>query len=156
MQPDPQDKLAALIHDQLSRLPDRPAPTTLVPRVLARIEQRRRQWWRRPWSQWPPAARLISLPLMVATAGGVMIALFTLVQSGLLAAGLSDLASRAAPAGPLATVWGFFQTVTNALVLALGGLDRSWFTASATVVVVMYLTCVALGTACFRVAVTKR
>ena len=52
-------KLEELIHRELRQLPERPAPATLVHRVMLAVHARaRRPWWERSWVGWPLSALL--------------------------------------------------------------------------------------------------
>ena len=68
--PESEAVLAGWLHPRLRNLPAPAAPPTLLPAVLARIAaQRARPWWRRPWFDWPPAARLFSALLALGLLG---------------------------------------------------------------------------------------
>jgi hypothetical protein len=57
---------------RLQRLPDRPAPVTLMPRVLAAIQaQARLPWYRQPWSTWPHTAQGASLLVLSLLLGAL-------------------------------------------------------------------------------------
>src|SRR5215831_7655209 len=80
MHKDSQDKLAEMIHQELMKLPERPAPPTLIERVLTQIEQRKRCWWKQPWTNWPFLARVISLPAMLLCAASFVVGLWLLLH----------------------------------------------------------------------------
>src|SRR5688572_18233080 len=49
-----ENDLERFIHEQLRKLPDRPAPDDLVGNVLAAIaREKSRPWWRQPFTCWP-------------------------------------------------------------------------------------------------------
>jgi len=153
MSNDPQDKIAELIHRELMKLPERAAPSTLMSRVLYRIEQRKRCWWRQPWTSWPFLAKMISLPSIIfcvvaPVAGLSLLSEFPLVDWGARHAG--DVLRRLTPA------WDFGAALANAFLLSLASIDQLWILVSAAVAFLMYLTCLAVGTVCFRVALQKR
>ena len=51
--------LEKLIHQELQKLPELTAPATLIPGVLAAIQQRAAApWWRQAWWDWPAPAKL--------------------------------------------------------------------------------------------------
>lgn len=65
--------LERLIHEELRRLPLLRAPHTLLPRVLAAVEEwARRPWYRRAWFTWPQAGQIASLTALVAIVVGAM------------------------------------------------------------------------------------
>ena len=47
------DELRELVHRELAQLPAPRAPRTLLPRVLAAIQQQPRPWYGLPWIHWP-------------------------------------------------------------------------------------------------------
>jgi hypothetical protein len=152
MQKNSQDKLAEVIHRELMKLPERPAPETLVTRVLARIEQRKRHWWKQPWPNWPFLARVISLPAMLLCAASFVVGLWLLLRlnvSEWIMAQTSELVR------PLVPTWEFGLALMNTILLSLRSLEQHWVLLSAMVAFLMYLTCVAVGTACYRVALQK-
>src|SRR5258708_40229550 len=68
--------LEKVIHQEWQKLPKLTAPATLIPGVLAAIQQRAAApWWRRAWWDWPAPAKAIFALLALATAalatGGV-------------------------------------------------------------------------------------
>ncbi len=153
MRNDSQEKLAGIIHQELMKLPERPAPETLITRVLARIEERKRHWWKQPWPNWPFLARVISLPAMFLCAASVVASLWLLFRlnvGGWITAQAGELVRPFVPA------WEFSAAWLSMLLLSLRSLEPYWILLSATVAFLMYLTCVAVGTVCFRVALQKR
>jgi hypothetical protein len=153
MQKISQDKLAERIHQELMKLPERAAPETLVTQVLERIEQRQRQWWKQPWSRWPFFARMISLPIMLLSAAVSLVGVGFLFQ---LNAREWLLGQAGGLVRPMTLALEFSLVVANSLLLSLRALEYHWILLSAAVLFLMYLTCVAAGTVCFRVAVQKR
>ncbi len=73
MKPEYDPELEAIVDRELRNLQDLPAPPTLVPRVLARLQPQptTAAWWQQPWWRWPLPARLASCLLTV----GVLVAL---------------------------------------------------------------------------------
>jgi hypothetical protein len=61
MDPADLDRLERLVDDELRQLPVPRAPGTLLPRVLAAVEQRAQPpWYRRAWRTWPVGAQIAS------------------------------------------------------------------------------------------------
>src|SRR3989442_455111 len=61
-------QLEQLIHRELRKLPELPAPETLVHRVMLAVHAKERQsWWHRPWLTWPGPVQALSFALFVAT-----------------------------------------------------------------------------------------
>ncbi len=144
------DKLADLIHRELMKLPEQKAPERLIRDVLARIEQRRHRWWQREWLAWPLAARLLSGGGLCLLLGALIFGLTQLppwFASGALQEGTARLIDTVSDA--LAP----FTTLGRAALLILRPLAHPWILTSVAVLSLgMYLTCVAVGTACVRLA----
>ena len=149
-----QNELTDLIHRQLMKLPERTAPATLIPRVLRRIESRQRCWWLRPWGTWPFSAKVFSLPLMLACLVAFVQGLTALSRLSPEAWVVSEAETRLRP---LAPVWDLAGTLANALGIALQSFNQPivWL-AAVSIIVLMYLTCLAVGTMCVRVAYASR
>jgi hypothetical protein len=151
----PRDKeLEELLHRQLSKLPLRKAPSTLIPRVLAAIEAKSRlPWWKRPWPTWPNQWRLLSIPVLLAVCfamvfGAVQISEWNSVQ--LFSQNLS---------GSLGGIVPLFKaglTLLKAALTSTAALGHHWLLLGAAVVFIMYFACIGIGTACFRLACCKR
>ena len=70
MEKDFEKQLEELIHRELRKLPDLPAPDTLVSRVRSAIAAQARQpWWQRPLLTWPLAMRVAFIALLVGSLG---------------------------------------------------------------------------------------
>jgi len=137
----------------LKNLPDRQAPATLVPRVLQAIQARARlPWWRRTWWNWPPAAQIFSLLICSAILGGVVLlceqsSLSPVIEA--TSAWVSDLFA------PLAPLWHCLGSLSGALVLVAHKLGTLVFLIGALLCLGMYLSCVGLGTLCYRLVIGK-
>jgi hypothetical protein len=154
MESNPQKTLEDLIHRELSKLPERPAPETLVPRVLAKVQARQqKRWWQRPWPQWPWAAQLASLPLMLASVAAALFAVSVLWK---LLLGYTDLLTVSQAVESMADVWDFFGVLGNAALMVARSVGQQWLLLALFVPVSMYLACVGLGTLWYRLALSRR
>lgn len=139
---------------KLRSLPDRPAPRTLIPRVLTALHaQAVLPWYRRPWWNWPPAAQVLSLLVLSGLLG---MATWLVIHAGRVdwAAAFMDDAKRWL--APLAPVWSLLSALAGAVALVLKGAG-GWVPAAGTgLCLVMYLSCIGLGTVFYRVAFSRR
>ena len=79
---DPAD-LERLIDRELRKLPAPRAPRTLLPRVMAAVqESARRPWYSRAWMTWPIGWQVASVCLLFAALGGA-VALLPTVQAAI-------------------------------------------------------------------------
>ena len=144
--PDPDPNLEAWAWAELKKLPPVPAPATLLPRVLQRLEARaRRYWWLRVWWDWPLAAKVASLMLGIALAG-------SLGGGGLLvdervAAYAGDITERFTP---LAGLWDIATALGRAAVQVWAAVAQPVILTGLALGTVLYLLCLGLGTAVVR------
>lgn len=149
-----QKKLEELIHRELSKLPERTAPESLIPQVFAQIRAReQKRWWQRPWTQWPFAIQLASLPMMFAGAGGAIFALI-LTWKALLGGSEFDIAPRMVVSASAA--WDVLAALGNAVLVLSRAAGQEYLWLALFVPLAMYLACVGLGTLCYRVAFHNR
>lgn len=138
-------ELEEFIHQQLQKLPDRPAPEDLVGSVLTAIAQKEnRPWWRQPFTSWPTAAQgflfagLLSLPAAVAY----------LISGPAEQVSLSALYERALS---LSWVGEVLKTLGNAFLMMFDGAAIYWLGGAGFVVLAMYGACIAGGVALYRI-----
>src|SRR5258708_5544456 len=154
MEPNPHQMLEELIHRELSKLPERAAPDNLIPRVLAQIQAReRRHWWQRAWPHWPMLAQLASMPLMLAVAAFTIYGVSVSWKFGF---GASEFGSVSETMESISAVFDFLGVLGNAGLVLGRSVAPQWLIVALLVPVAMYLTCVGLGTLCYRVAFYKR
>ena len=148
-----EQELAERIDCELRQLPAIKSPATLAPRVLAALAMRAHQpWWKKSWAHWSFGVQMIFLALSLSVASGI-------VYAG------SRFAPEVSTAPMLSWLEGYFSflepvwQLLGALGIAFASVIRSggqlllWSTVA--VATVMYLTCVGLGTLCYRVAFNK-
>ncbi len=142
-----------LLDRQLRALPDRRAPDTLLPRVMAALRVRALPWYQRTWWTWPRPLQCLSL-LLVSVVLGVIT--WLALHAGDVA--LTGQVGRQLGNwfAPVAALW----TAVGVLVNALGAVIRSLGTLNlclaGAVLLAMYLSCVGLGTVFYRVAFYRR
>jgi hypothetical protein len=65
--------LERLLDRELKRLPDMPAPGSLVHRVMLAVHRRESlPWYRRAWPTWPAALQVSSILVLTVFVGGLM------------------------------------------------------------------------------------
>jgi hypothetical protein len=106
---DPAD-LERLVDRDLKRLPLPRAPRTLLPRVLAAVQEiEQRPWYTRAWFTWPVGWQLASAALLMATIAGLALLLPT------LQAAASALSFVAGVRGDVADTTRDVETATTAV-----------------------------------------
>lgn len=145
-------RLAAELDQELKRLPDLPAPPTLVPRVLAALRLQAKPVWQRPWLTWPVGLRVgfvtTAVALLLAVVFGAP-ALLSGVSTQPLVSRLSESLAFLDPAVKFAGA-----LVNAAAVLVRSGGHVLWWVIG-SIALALYLACVGLGTLCYRVALNK-
>jgi hypothetical protein len=146
-------RLAERIHRELRQLPGLKAPETLVARVLTAIESRAHQpWWKKSWVNWPSSMRLAFVVGVCALAGGF---LYLGIQFSSEVPAGAVITKISASFGFLEPLWNLIAALGNALVLVLRAGGQLLFWVTVGFVATMYLTCVGLGTLCYRVVLNK-
>ena len=143
----------AELHDfvdrELKRIPAPRAPRTLLPRVLAAVEQMsRRPWYTRAWFTWPLGWQVISLAAMVGLAGAGVV-MFPTAEQALVTAMAARMAVVTAA---LQSVLGHAEVAVAAGRIVWRALGEPLVPYAFGVVLLMFLACVAFGTALNRVA----
>ena len=137
--------LETLVDRELRQLPALRAPHTLLPRVLAAVQQwSQRPWYARAWFTWPVAAQIASaaaLVLIVATSA-------LLITGAQLAVDETSarLLSRLSPFAQSA------EAMVNAARVVWRALIEPLLVYAFGLVVLMCLACAAFGTALNHVA----
>jgi hypothetical protein len=154
MEKNPQKLLEDLIHRELSKLSEREAPSTLMPRVLAEIRARQeKRWWHRPWTDWSIALQLLSMPLLLGSLAGAMVLASFIWKLAVAHLSLDWLEARL---GTLTGAWDLLGDLGNALLTLSRGVGQEWLLAAFLIPLSMYLVCVGLGTLCYRTATQTR
>jgi negative regulator of sigma E activity len=137
--------LETFVDTELRRLPLPRAPLTLLPRVLAAVQQwSRRPWYARAWFTWPLAGQIASAAalMLIVVASAILIASAQAAvyeMAARLLIGVTPVAQRAEAAVNAARV------VWRVLIEPLTVYAFVW-------VVLMCLACAAFGTALNHVA----
>src|ERR1043166_1660435 len=146
--------LESRIDRELKSLPDIPAPSTLVFRVLAAIARPVAiVWYRLPWVMWPIALRAASLALLLGLFGGLCFAAWEVRQSTASSAAVQSVASQASVAKALFYAIG---VVFETGALAVKQLGTGFFIAAFTIIGLGYFVCIGAGTLYVRLALARR
>lgn len=146
-------QLEELFQRQFAKLPDRQAPSTLMPRVLAAIKMRARHWWQRPWLNWPSHWQVLSLALSVSA---IILAVYgsTVAWHDLRANVL--VPTFAEWFKSFAVIIDSFETLGRALWLVLSSVKPIWLIAAGSFLFAMYVSCLGLGTMVYRISTSRR
>ncbi len=151
MKPELDPRLEAQLDHALKSLPPIEAPAGLAPGVLAILAARARQpWWERAWWDWPLSAKAAFLVLTVAVAG-------------LLAGGGLFFGEGAESYGiglldwlhPFVTLMEILAPLASAGLLVWETIGEPFLIYGALCIGALYLTCLGMGTACFRYALKR-
>ena len=137
--------LEAFVDRELRQLPALRAPHTLLPRVLAAVQQwSQRPWYARAWFTWPVAAQIASAAALVL----IVIGSALLITGAQIAVDETSarLLSRVAPLAQGA------EATVNAARVLWRALIAPLLVYAFGLVVLMCLACAAFGTALNHVA----
>lgn len=143
----PQDPLAAWADAVLRQIPDRRAPASLLPAVLAAVRaQAMLPWYRRTWLQWPPWVQLVSLVL--ASSG--LVAGLCILEELLISFAATAPADAFFASGQMAA--GLLATLGRVAVVLGRSVPSAFWIALIGVIGSAWIACLALGTACWKLA----
>jgi hypothetical protein len=127
-------------------LPLRPAPATLESRVVQQLERDRTiAWWRRGFTHWPAAARIVFVGACMAIMGVPLLdTRWSTLSAGVLQRAFSVALSWAHPAA------GAIASASSVGAWIEHSLSSSWFYALAAIAALLYATLVGLGVAAYR------
>jgi hypothetical protein len=139
-----------LLDEELRQLPERPAPDSLIPRVMKAVEAKAaKPWWQKAWWLWPPRVQVLSILLVTSVLGAAIHFipdLPTLATSSPAARRFADLLEYLKPVAEV------LAAILNAFVLLLKQVGKWTLVALVGLAVAMYLSCIGLGTVIYRAA----
>lgn len=152
-QSDPSRDEVRALHEQLRQLPQRKAPSTLIPRVMAAIQAKRQvPWYKRTWWTWPLSAKILSGILVVGLGVGTAFLLGPEMGQAFWGGCVSKLQSAS---DALAAVVSPVGSVVEALGFVLGKVNRAVWVGAAMLGGFLYLSCVGLGTMLYRMSFSR-
>ena len=153
MKQEADENLEKLIHQQLTKLPELTAPETLIPRVLETIRLNAlKPWWQRSWFNWPFGARVISLAFTSCVLALTFTGIAYLWQDVATAALFETIPQWLAR---FSVVGEIINTLASAVFMVLNSINKLWLLLSLAIAFMMYVSCVGMGTVCFRLASTN-
>ena len=139
---------------ELRGLPLVPAPTSLVPRVLAALETRTHlAWWRGSLWTWPLTARAAFFVMALATVGALVYFGRGVGESWSTESLAQAAQTKLAVLEPLWSLLAAFVNAGTTMVDSLGPNAR-WI--GVGLALAMWFACVGIGSLCYRVAVSRR
>lgn len=144
------DPLASWTDQVLKQLPPRPAPSSLIPLVLAAVARRRAlPWYRQPWFSWPGPVRLLTAVAASLVLGlGIWLVLPHAEVVSLASA--KQAAAQFETVREVHTTADILKSLGSALLLVLKSLN-SWVLAGILgAFALLWSTTVGLGTVCWR------
>ena len=146
-------KLEEAVHQRLAVVPEREAPEALMASVMATIQARAaRPWWRKPIPQWPRQKQLIFVAVMLALVCGSVIGLGKIWPHEVIAEIPAQAATVIEPVRP---AWSVLETLTRAGTLLVKSLSQPWLIGLALGLFFVYLSCIGMGMAWYRVTFQK-
>jgi hypothetical protein len=147
-------RLEAAIERELKRLPELPAPQTLISRVMSSIaSQAALPWYRQSWVMWPMPLRAVSLVVLVAISGAICFASWKLTQAESFLAVIHQINGWFAGANSL---WNALNAVLGVGLMLIKKLGTGFIIATLLAVAMGYAMCIGLGTVYVRLAFGRR
>lgn len=148
-----EEQLEEMIQQEIRNLPEVQAPATLVHRVMLAVhKQAKQQWWKYAWVKWPLGMQVISLAVLLASAGLVSYFLGAAWDGVSVTSVSSKLVESFAWLKP---IWEIVAAMIGVVTVMLRVTGQQFLLIGAAVVALAYVTCVGLGTVCVRMALNR-
>jgi hypothetical protein len=149
-----QERLQAEVDAVLKGLPERTAPPTLLPRVMAAIQSRAAlPWYRQSWQTWPAVLRVASLVMLLSLFGGLCLAGWKLPQADAYASTVGQLGQWFSG---VCALWNVLSALFAAGLAMAKQLPAGFIAASLISLGLGYGLCIGLGAAWMRLALARR
>jgi hypothetical protein len=147
-------QLEAAVDRELKALPNLRAPQTLLPRIMAVIEQRAGlPWYRRAWQTWPLPLQAVSMLVLLVAFAGLCLGSWQLVHAPAVASAASEASGWFRM---LSTTLSTLGVLANALALAVRSLGPLVLFGIMMALLLGYAACVGFGTLYVRLAFARR
>lgn len=147
-------QLEAAVDRELKALPNLRAPQTLLPRVMAVIEQRAGlPWYRRAWQTWPLPLQAVSMLVLLVAFAGLCLGSWQLVNAPAVASATSEASGWIRILSRTLSTLG---VLVNALALAVRSLGPLVLFGIMMALLLGYAACVGFGTLYVRLAFARR
>lgn len=147
-------QLEAAVDRELKALPNLRAPQTLLPRLMAVIEQRAGlPWYRRAWQTWPVPLQAVSMLVLLVAFAGLCLGSGQLVHAPAVASATSEASGWFKM---LSTTLSTLAVLANAIALAVRSLGPLVLFGILMALLLGYAACVGFGTLYVRLAFARR
>jgi hypothetical protein len=147
-------QLEAAVDRELKALPNLRAPQTLLPRVMAVLEQRAGlPWYRRAWQTWPLPLQAVSMLVLLVAFAGLCLGSWQLVNAPAVASATSEASGWIRILSRTLSTLG---VLVNALALAVRSLGPLVLFGIMMALLLGYAACVGFGTLYVRLAFARR
>jgi len=154
MKPDPEYELERQVDRVLKRLPEIPAPRTLMPRVLAMVRTRAGlPWYRQSWQAWPMPLQVATIFVLLLSFGGFCFAAWGLSRAAGYAAVRQEIGEMFSG---LAVVGNVLGVLFTAIRLAVEKLGTAFIIGCFAAAALAYSVFIGLGTVYVRLAFSQR
>jgi len=154
MKPDTQHELERQVDRVLKRLPEIPAPHTLLPRVLAMVRARATlPWYRKSWQAWPMPLQVATIFVLVVSFGGFCFAAWGLSRAAGYAAVRQEIGELFSGVAVIGNVLG---VLISAMRLVVEKLGTAFIIGSFAAAALAYSVFIGLGTVYVRLAFSQR
>lgn len=147
-------QLEAAVDRELKALPNLRASQTLLPRVMAVLEQRAGlPWYRRAWQTWPLPLQAVSMLVLLVAFAGLCLGSWQLVNAPAVASATSEASGWIRILSRTLSTLG---VLVNALALAVRSLGPLVLFGIMMALLLGYAACVGFGTLYVRLAFARR
>lgn len=154
MKPANQHDLECQVDRVLKRLPEVPAPQTLLPRVLAAVRARAAlPWYRQSWQAWPMPLQIATILVLVASFGVFLFASWELSRAAGYAAVRQEIGEMFSAVAVIGNVLG---VLVSALRLVVEKLGTGFIIGCLAAAGLAYSIFIGLGTVYLRLAFSQR